>query len=78
MYFFFSYVWYVLIPFLVVERLSMSAGFMAVNILLNNAADAKYMGLVNGLGMTASCVFRLVEFLFCFIVFWVLIFSREK
>lgn len=36
----------------------MSMAFLAVNVALNNSTDEKYIGLVNGLGMTTSCVFR--------------------
>ncbi|XP_065060215.1 uncharacterized protein LOC135687554 isoform X1 [Rhopilema esculentum] len=54
----FRYVWYLLIPFLFVVRLTFACCFMVINVILNCAADPKYMGLVNGLGMTASCVFR--------------------
>ena len=54
----FSYVWYLLIPVLLLQRLSMSTGFLAINMLLNTAADAEYMGLLNGLGMTVSSTAR--------------------
>lgn len=54
----FSYVWYAMLPYLILQRFSMSTGFLAVNVLLNNSADAEYMGLVNGLGMLSSSVSR--------------------
>lgn len=55
------YVWYALVPALFVERCSMSMAFLAVNVALNNSTDEKYIGLVNGLGMTTSCVFRAIS-----------------
>jgi len=56
-----SYVWYLLIPLLLLQKLSMSTGFLAVNVLLNESADAEYMGLVNGIGMMVSSVGRAVS-----------------
>jgi len=53
-----SYVWYVLLPFLLLQRFSMSTGFLAVNVLLNESASAEYVGLVNGLGMIAASIAR--------------------
>ena len=54
----YSYVWYVLLPFLLLQRFSMSTGFLAVNVLLNESASAEYVGLVNGLGMIAASIAR--------------------
>ena len=56
--FLFRYVWYLLVPLLILQRLSMSTGFLAVNVLLNESADEEYMGLVNGVGMTVSSAAR--------------------
>ena len=36
----------------------METAFLAVNVVLNESADAEYMGLVNGIGMAASSVAR--------------------
>eukprot|EP00795_Rhopilema_esculentum_P006340 gene6340-11772_t len=52
------YVWFALIPFLFIVRLTFACCSIVINVTLNSAADPKYMGLVNGLGMIASCVFR--------------------
>jgi len=58
-----SYVWYLLMPVLLLERLSMLAGFLAVNVLLNTSVDIEYMGLLNGIGMTVSSTARAVALL---------------
>ena len=56
--FLFRYVWYLLLPLLILLGLSISTGFLAVNVLLNESADEEYMGLVNGIGMTVSSAAR--------------------
>jgi len=56
-----SYVWYLLVPLLLLLKLSLSTGFLAVNVLLNESADEEYMGLVNGIGMAVSSVGRAVS-----------------
>jgi len=43
---------------LLLLKLSLSTGFLAVNVLLNESADEEYMGLVNGIGMAVSSVGR--------------------
>jgi len=49
-----SYAKHVLISHLLLQKLSMSAGCLAVNVLVNSCADAEYRGLVNELTVTAA------------------------
>ena len=39
-------------------RLTIVISDLAVNVALNNSVDPKYIGMVNGIGLTVSCVVR--------------------
>eukprot|EP00112_Aurelia_sp_Birch-Aquarium-sp1_P000866 Seg1083.1 transcript_id=Seg1083.1/GoldUCD/mRNA.D3Y31 product="Protein ZINC INDUCED FACILITATOR 1" protein_id=Seg1083.1/GoldUCD/D3Y31 len=54
-------VWYAVVPAFFSLRMNVVIGDLAVNVVLNNSVDPKYIGMVNGLGLTASCVVRAIS-----------------
>jgi len=52
--------WFVMLTALIILRFLISFAFLIINIMINNAADPKLLGLVNGFALTISTIARAI------------------